>query len=153
MQPTLESGSFVLIKKWTYNIHLPFSTYEILYFRRPKLGEGVAFVLPEIDSEMHIKRVVGLEGQKISIESGTLMIDGQKAQVSSHNSSLQETLPNTAATSYKILLDRSSIRDYGPIDIPSGYFFVLNDNRNVGGDSRDLGPIPYAYLRGEVMGH
>ena len=35
--------------------------------------------------------------------------------------------------------------------VPSGTVFVLNDNRDVGGDSRDLGFIPSSYVVGKVL--
>src|SRR4051812_27461601 len=67
MAPSLLSGDLIFVSKPTFNLRLPFSSYELVKFRRPRRGEIVAFALPDHGLETYVKRVVATEGDEVSI--------------------------------------------------------------------------------------
>jgi signal peptidase I len=152
MSPALLSGDLVFVTKATYNVKLPFSSYEILKLRRPARGEVVVFSLPDHGSETYIKRVVGLEGDEIAIRGGTLEVNGKplsyeaQAPASGH----LKWEKHEKGGPYPVVSDSAQIADYGPVQIPQGHFFVLGDNRGQSVDSRSWGPIPFSCLKGKV---
>ena len=66
MQPTLYERDFVLVNKLSYEIG------------EPKRGDVIVFEYPwNPDTEPYIKRVIGLPGDYIVINNGTVIINGE----------------------------------------------------------------------------
>ena len=85
-------------------------------FKNPERGDIIIFKFPDDESQIFIKRVIGLPGETIQIVEGELFIDGE-------------------------LIEEDYIKDsmrgnYGPYEVPDNGYFVLGDNRNVSEDSR-----------------
>jgi signal peptidase I len=77
-----------------------------------------------------IKRVIGLSGDKIVVQGGQVKINGQI---------LSEPYINTAPN-YN-----------GAWQVPSGYLFVLGDNRNNSSDSHYWGFLPMQNVIGKAL--
>lgn len=118
-------NKFVLI-----NAHVPTSSMEptisvdeklmgnrLAYlFKNPSRGDIIIFKFPDDESQIFIKRVIGLPGDTVQIISGELFINGE-------------------------LITEDYIKDsmhgnFGPYEVPEESYFVLGDNRNVSEDSR-----------------
>ena len=117
MEPTLHSSQRVVVEKVTYR-----------FLHGPRRGDIVVLDLPA-QSDLLIKRVIGLPGETIEIRDGRLYIDGQ--------------LVNESWTVYP------GSGNYGPFVIPPLHVFVLGDNRGASNDSRSFGPVRID----EVVGH
>lgn len=118
MEPTLHSTQRVVVEKVTYR-----------FFHGPRRGDIVVISLPE-QSEMLIKRVVGLPGETIEVRGGQVYIDSG-------------------------LLDESWTLNpgggsYGPRDIPPLHVFVMGDNRGASNDSRNFGPVAIEHIVGHA---
>ncbi len=150
MSPTLLSGDLIFVSKASYNIRLPFSSYELLKIRRPERGEVVAFALPDQNWETYVKRVVATEGDEVSIRDGILYVNRKPAVIESGTEANHLKWESVEGPAYPIVWDKSRIPNYGPVQVPQGYFFVLGDNRVKSTDSRNWGPIPYSCLKGKV---
>jgi signal peptidase I len=152
MSPTLLSGDLIFVAKSNFNLRIPFSSYEILKFRRPHRGEVVAFALPDHGLETYVKRVVATEGDEVSIREGLLYVNGARVGYTEGTEAAThlrwESIDGGAP--YPVVWDRGQIPNYGPVQIPQGHFFVLGDNRVKSIDSRSWGPIPYSCLKGKV---
>lgn len=109
MEPTLHSTQRVVIEKVTYR-----------FFHGPRRGDIVVVRMPD-QSDLLIKRVVGLPGETIEVRRGQVYIDGEK---------LNE--------SWTI---KPGGGNYGPKTIPPLHVFVLGDNRGASNDSRNFGPV------------
>ncbi len=74
-----------------------------------------------------IKRIIGLPGETIKCENGTIYIDGKE---------------------YKDSHAYGTTSDFTEITLKDDEFFVLGDNRVVSNDSRYLGPVKEDYIEG-----
>ena len=117
MEPNLHSTQRVVVEKVTYR-----------FFHGPRRGDIVVIALPE-QSEMLIKRVVGLPGESIEVRSGQVYIDGKPLD--------EPWTVNPGGGSY------------GPHTIPPLHVFVMGDNRGASNDSRNFGPVAIEH----VVGH
>ena len=120
MEPTLKRGETVLYDRlYKYCFDL-------------KRSDMVVFTDP-VSGELLIKRIVGLSGETVSSEDGTVVIDGQ-----------------FALSEYDYL---SPTRfSFDTVTVPEGCLFVLSDDRNYGEDSRNpaIGCIRSADVLGVV---
>jgi len=64
MEPTYENGESNFINRWPYSLH------------PPRRGDVVAIqVAPKV---LFLKRIVGLPGEKVSVDRGRLIINGRR---------------------------------------------------------------------------
>lgn len=87
------------------------------WFSEPKEGDIVFFLNPDNESEIYVKRVIGVPGDTIDIRGGTVYRNG-------------------VALEEPYLAELPKDRDFGPYEVPEGQFFMLGDNRNDSLDSR-----------------
>lgn len=155
MSPGLLKGDLVFVTKSTFNLRLPFSTYELFRFRSPRRGEVVAFTLPGKDGMTYVKRVVALGGDRFEVREGRIFVNGTAAvyspvgearSIAPSDGLLWESLAE--GERHQVREDPES--DYGPIDIPKDHFFAMGDNRPESVDGRSWGPVPQASLKGRV---
>ena len=129
MAPTLEPGDRVLTNKLVYD------------FADPDRGDLVVFEsVGERRDEEIVKRVVGLPGEEISVQEGTLLVNGEPP----HEPYLRATQESPAAR------ETPGVDSFGPMVVPQNHVFVMGDNRTNSYDSRFFGPVPEENLVGEV---
>lgn len=124
MKPTLVPGDHFLARLDTYS-----ST-------KPQRGDVVVFPYPKDTSQSFVKRIVGLENEKIEIRAKKVYVN--------------DTLLNEPYAQY---VDRSIMptRDnYGPTTVPQGSVFVMGDNRDESLDSRFWGFVRTADIEGKA---
>ncbi|MCB1217289.1 signal peptidase I [bacterium] len=100
--------------------------------RSPQRGEIVIFHHPEHRSETWVKRVIGLPGDMVEIRNQKLYI-------------------NNEVQSEDYIKVTGPLRDYGPVVVPEGNYFVMGDNRNNSLDSRFWGYLPQQYIEGSPV--
>jgi signal peptidase I len=125
MVPALEVGDRVFVNKFIYRFHPP-ERHDIVVFESE---EGST----EGGQEDLIKRVVGLPGDEISVQDGTLFVDGERQEEPYVN----KQRPDTSS--------------FGPTVVPEGEVFVMGDNRADSRDSRYIGPVPLENIEGEAF--
>ena len=84
-----------------------------------------------------IKRLIGLHGDTINIQDGSIYING-----SIHEEAHLDGMPKTKGTERIKCV------------VPQGHVFVLGDYRNYvhGVDSRMFGPVPLSNIKGMIIG-
>ena len=127
MAPTLQVGDRVLTNKLAYD-----------FLSGPERGDLVVFEdMDKNKDEDVVKRVIGLPGDEISVEDGTLLVNGEPP----HEPYLDpEQNPQ----------ETPALETFGPVFVPKDHVFVMGDNRANSYDSRFFGPVPNDNLVGEV---
>ena len=88
------------------------------WFNDPKRGDIIIFKYPDDESQLFIKRLIGLPGDTVEIRNGKVFINGVEDEKA--NSHVPETPTG----------------NYGPYVVPEGSYFMLGDNREHSKDSR-----------------
>lgn len=65
MMPTLLSGDFIAVTKWSYGIRDPLTNKTLIEMGKPERGDVVVFKYPEDTNVDYIKRVVGVPGDEV----------------------------------------------------------------------------------------
>ena len=118
MQPTLDDGQFILLKKEKVN------RFDIAVFKE-RLTDGG-------ESKNIVKRVIGLPGDKVTVIDGVLYINDVKYE--------EKYLDPKRTAQFKLV-------NFDTI-VPEGHYFVLGDNRDVSQDSRAVGNFTEDSLMG-----
>lgn len=87
-------------------------------FGDPQRYDIVIFKYPDDETQLYIKRVIGLPGETVEIRDGKVYIDGSETPLD------DSFTPETP------------VGNYGPYTVPEGCYFMLGDNRNYSKDSR-----------------
>jgi signal peptidase I len=123
MMPSLVDQERIFINKFVYK----FGLGDI------ERGDLVVFWFPGDPSKSYIKRVIGLPGDVIEVDNGTVYVNNHK---------LRE---DYILDEYR---DRLSM---SPLKVGADEFFVLGDHRSSSNDSRSWGAVPRNYIYGKAV--
>ena len=126
MLPTLEQGDRLVVEKVSYRFHLPHPGDIVVFTPPPQLQ-----MLGYDPHQAFIKRIIALPGETIAVQDGTVYLNNQRL---AENYILENPHYNLS-----------------PIEVPSGYLFVMGDNRNNSNDSHIWGLLPAENLIGRAM--
>ena len=98
-------------------------------------GDIVVFKSPMDQTKGYIKRVIGLPGDKIEIQSGEVWLNDAKL--------------NEAYVSSRLNVSQ---RSYPSFIVPPHTYFIMGDNRDNSVDSRIFGPVPDKLIIAKVVG-
>jgi signal peptidase I len=65
MDPSFHNGQYLLVNKASYHLH------------SPRRGDVIVFQFPLNPSELYIKRIIGLPGEKVEIRNNQVYIDDE----------------------------------------------------------------------------
>ena len=99
-------------------------------FHPPRRGEIIIFNFPTDQSRDLVKRVIGIPGDTIEIQSGQVIRNGEPID-----------------EPYVVNKDR---RTYDPVQVPENSYYVLGDNRRASSDSRDWGFLADEHVVGRA---
>jgi signal peptidase I len=179
MEPTLLIGDELLATKFPYSygfaslpafIVLP-NTPHILG-ALPQRGDVVVFRWPGARSQIWVKRVIGLPGDRIALRDGRVSINGTPVdvqpdgtgQAENEDGSLApaarftETLPGPRQHMIYKLMANNPLDNMAEVVVPPEHLFVMGDNRDNSADSRvpvragGVGMLPVENLVGRVDG-
>lgn len=133
MLPTLSRQDVVIVDAGAYS-HGSVERFDLVFYEMPdseKKRVGTS------GSVRHVKRVVGLPGEKLELRDGVLLING-----------------GVVESPFRIIdSEQDKRRNFGPIVIPVGEYFLLGDNRPQSSDSRYFEPptIKLGDIHGKVV--
>jgi signal peptidase I len=123
MMPTLTDQERIFINKFTY--HFGLGAIE--------RGDMVVFWYPLDRTKSYIKRVIGLPGDRIRIDSGQVYVNGEAL------------VENYVPESY-----RDNVSWKSDV-VPAGEYFVLGDHRSSSSDSRSWGFVDREKIYGKAV--
>ncbi len=106
MEPTIMTGDRVIGFRPAY------------WFKSPERGDIIIFRYPDDETQLYVKRVIGMPGESLEIREGKIYLNG-------------DTEPFVVENS-----DPAATGNFGPFQVPPGHYFVMGDNRNNSWDSR-----------------
>ncbi len=149
MQPTLLPGDNVVVLK-------------PLHDRAPERGDLVAFASPRDESQVFIKRVIGVAGDRVELDGESVRINGERIEAARDTQGV--TAEGIDPMTSELWRERIGKRTYGTLRDPSASpgdrlevtiepdsVFVLGDNRDNSFDSRHFGSVPRKLLRGRAV--
>lgn len=153
MAPTLEPGEGVLANRLAYRLGEP-SVGDVALFHPPVGAVGDDPVCgdtrtrnrarsepcprptPERDETAFIKRIVAGPGDRVRIEAGRPVVNGDPVEEPF------ETVPCRPPSLCDLPRE---------IVVPDGHYFVLGDHRGGSIDSRHWGPVPREWMIGKAV--
>lgn len=127
MEPNYPDGEYLLTEKVSYYLH------------EPQRGDVIVFKPPAsvtVDDE-YIKRIIGIPGDKVSIQNGKVSVNGKILP--------EKYLNSTLFTSGNAFLEEGAT-----VTVPPGELFVLGDNRPHSSDSRVWGFVEKTKISGKA---
>jgi signal peptidase I len=124
MHPTFENGDYLIVDELTY------------HFESPQRGDVIVFRYPGDPKIFYIKRIIGLPGETVHINSGLVSITKTNGTTITLNEPY--AVENDATYTLNTTLG-------------SDQYFVMGDNRPESSDSRVWGPLPRANIIGRVF--
>ena len=107
------------------------------YSNEKLISEKLLYNVLGISKKSYIKRVIGLPGDHVEIRNGKVYINGYELN--------ENYLSSDTKT------DMSLGGECDNVVVPSGYIYVLGDNRSKSADSRRFGCIPIKKIQGKVV--
>ncbi|WP_374034997.1 signal peptidase I [Bdellovibrio bacteriovorus] len=157
MIPNLLIHDHILVKKFAYGLHFPFSDKWLVQWSTPERGDIVVFKYPENPDVYYIKRLIGLPGDRIEVRAGRITVNGQPFEMASYEGPLVNnkefyyfTENNTQKTYVVRFLSEENSADVQVYQVPPGQFFFMGDNRDQSSDSRFWGFVKNDYLVGKA---
>ena len=108
MESTLKTGDHVLGFRLAYT------------FTEPERGDIIVFPYPVDETQLVVKRIIGLPGETVDIRNGKIFINGSKRPLK------ESYLKNTW------VIDNDGYH----FTVPENSYFMLGDNRDISLDSR-----------------
>ena len=121
MMPSLSDQERIFINKFVYRIE-PIHHGDIIVFRYPR-----------DPSKSFIKRVIGVAGDHVRIDDGSVYVNDKLVTEDYVPPAYQDT------------------RSYPELVVPPDSYFVLGDHRSLSNDSRDFGPVESSLIYGKAV--
>ena len=123
MMPSLQNDERIFINKFVYR----FGISDI------GRGDTVVFLYPGDPTKSYIKRVIGIPGDIVKIDDGTVIVNGKPLPEPYVAQDFRDQIPMAAKT------------------VPPDQYFVLGDHRSSSNDSRSWGWVPRQNIYGKAV--
>lgn len=137
MKPNLLVGDHILVNKFIYGIKNPFTGSTLIPIKKPERGGVVVFLYPLDRDKDFIKRVIGIEGDRVQVINKRVYVNGQMLS----DDGVQHTDP--------VLVE--SRDNFGPVTVPKDSLFVMGDNRDQSYDGRFWGFVDLKEVKGKAF--
>jgi signal peptidase I len=160
MKPTLLEGELIYVNKLAYDLRIPLTLTHVARWNDPKPGEVVVFFSPE-DGKRLVKRVIAGPGDTLELRNEVVVVNGRPLTYDVvdatlvHDEVYEDPRPIVPIErglnkphDVMILPSRAALRNFGPINVPAGKYFMMGDSRDNSYDSRYFGVVD----RDQILG-
>jgi signal peptidase I len=140
MVPTLHETDYLIISKVDNSLNMIQRAFGQNSTYIPARGQIIVFHYPKNPTQVFVKRVIGLPGDRVVIKNGQVTVFN-KANPNGFSPDTKYESKDTATS-----IDTDEV-------VQDGNVFVLGDNRTPGGsyDSREWGELPSSYIVGNAV--
>lgn len=125
MDPTLNTGDYLLIDRLSYRVH------------DPERGDVIIFKAPPEPDKYFVKRIIGLPGETVQINGSVVTI-------------INKDFPKGIVLKEPFIIHISKDAPK-TFTIPENQYFVMGDNRAGSYDSRSWGMLPEENISGRAL--
>ena len=159
LEPTVRPGDFLLVNQYEYGLRMPIWRNKLFEFSQPKRGDLVVFFPP--GGHVHfVKRLIGLPGDVIKYNHKQLYINGKEmtqdlngpGYAQDPGAPVIEKTENLDGVNHRMFINPAA--EDAPEHtwiVPSNHYFMMGDNRDFSGDSREFGFVPDKNIVGKPM--
>ncbi len=163
MEQTILIGDFLFVNKAIYGISIPFTPWRLPSFREPRQNDIVVFESVETPGLDVVKRIMGAPGDTLAMRHDSIFRNGvfldepyvQHADPAVGMDAVQRRYTRSLHVPYLVNGDTATylpdLRNWGPIAIPAGHYFLMGDSRDASHDSRMWGFLPRENISGKPM--
>ncbi len=126
MDPTFDTGQYLIVDQVSYR------------FADPKRNDVIVFRYPRDPKVFYIKRIIGLPGETVSVNSGDVSI-------------INSAHPDGILLDESYIAQNHRVTDTFKITLGPTEYFVMGDNRAESSDSRAWGPLDKKYIVGRPV--
>jgi signal peptidase I len=163
MNPTILEGDLIYVNKVAYDLRFPLTNYRLARWSDPERGDIVICFSPD-DGTRLVKRVIGLPGETVEMRGSTLLLNGEPVGYTRVDPRDAEKLPGKVRGRCVLATEEldgsphavmsvpsvAAVRDFGPVTVPQGSYFVMGDNRDNSRDSRFFGFVERESIVGQA---
>ena len=162
MEPTILIGDRIFVNKLAYGLRVPFTHSWIAQWSDPRPGDIVVLNSPQGGTRL-VKRLIAGPGDTIALHRNILSINGQDQPYTAVPDSTLADIPPEVRQGRRFANEHlrghahlvaaipsiaAARRDFGPITLPPGRYFVMGDNRDNSADSRYFGFVDRSLIVG-----
>ena len=128
MEKTIMTGDRIFGFRMAYGLNFDFFGKHISHKTKdPERFDIIIFKFPDDESQLFVKRVIGLPGDKVVIKEGKIYINDSEEPLE------EDYLPEE----WTVGNDTSNLPDgKNEYNVPEGSYFLMGDNRNISNDAR-----------------
>lgn len=166
MNPTILEGDVVWVNKLAYGLRVPLTQHYLTRWAEPQRGDVVVLISPS-DGTRLVKRVVGVPGDTLELHGPQLMLNGRTVEYQPAASDYGATVAgrlrpyaffaeeNLGGVTHPVMgltVAGGASREFGPVTVPAGRYFLMGDSRDNSLDSRAWGFAPRESILGKAKG-
>jgi signal peptidase I len=163
MEPTILIGDRIFVNKLAYGLRVPFTTKWMTRWNTPQRGDIVVCFSPEAEHVRLVKRCVAVAGDTVELRQNRIVINGKPANIGELDQDTITAFAGKYPHKYEYATEEvdgrvhpvmtqpgqyAPKRDYGPVTVPPGHYFMMGDNRDNSKDSRFWGFVPESQILG-----
>ena len=152
MNPTILEGDLIYVDKLAYDLRVPLTLHRLARWSEPQPGDVVVCLSPD-DGTRLVKRLIAGPGDTVELRNNVLLLNDRPLAYDRAAGDYAGQLPDDLASRCIVAMEDlgrtvhpvisipgiRAMRNFGPVTVPDGCYFVMGDNRDISRDSRFFG--------------
>ena len=158
--PTILLRDTFIVNRAAYDLRLPYCRSALFHTGSPRRGDIVQARLPA-PVGLGIKRVLGLPGETIEVRENRVIVNGRPLPLQPLDRTDLGWVPAAHRMGSTVVMEdghwvaytpgKSEYRNFPPVRLGPGQYFLMGDNRDNSLDSRAFGPVSGERVLGKAI--